>query len=45
MSGPNQIVSDPRRFSASLPVGQFSVLHAGLSGLLIHPGYHADFTR
>jgi hypothetical protein len=45
MSGSNQIVSDPRRLSASLKDGQFRVLQASVLGLPITSSYHAGFTR
>jgi hypothetical protein len=57
MSGSNQLVSEPRPFRAFAIVmnqwridvsrysGQFRVLEVGLLGLLIHPSYHAGFTR
>jgi len=44
MAGSNRIVSEPRRFSASLWVGQFLVLQAGGLGLLMPSSYHAGFT-
>ena len=40
-----QIVSDPRRFSASLYAGQFRVVQVGVFGLPMTSSYHAQFTR
>lgn len=44
ISGSNQIVSDPRRFSASLQAVQFVVLEVGDVGLLVPISYHTGFT-
>ena len=35
----------PRRLSALLYAGQFTVLQPGVSGLLMTFSYHAGFTR
>ena len=40
-----QAVSEPRRFGASLNVGEFLVLQAVAVGLLMPPSYHTGFTR
>lgn len=45
LSGSNQMVSEPGRFSASLQVGQFPVLSLGGMGLLMQTSYQAGFTR
>jgi hypothetical protein len=45
MEGSNQIVSEPRRLSASLWLGQFRVLSVGGVGLLMQSSYHAGLTR
>ena len=45
ISGSNQIVSAPRRLSASLQAGQFPVLQVAAVGLLMHPSYHSGFAR
>lgn len=45
IAGSNQIVSDPRRLSASPKAGQFLVLRARGVGLPTPPGYHAGSTR
>lgn len=44
MSGSNQIVSEPRCFSASLQVGQFLALQPGGMGLHMMTSYHAGRT-
>jgi hypothetical protein len=45
MPGSNQIVCDPRHFSALLVRGQFKVLQVGLLSLLMPASYRAEFTR
>jgi hypothetical protein len=41
----NQIVSEPRRFSASLEVRPFLILQVGGDGLLRPSSYHAGIKR